>query len=945
MTPERWQKINEVFQSVVELESGEQQAFLEKACAEDDSLRQQVETLLAANAEAGTFIAGNAAKDVAHLLQNRNETTLSGQNLRHYEIVSILGTGGMGKVYLARDSKLNRSVAVKTLPDLFSTQPNFVKRFQTEAKAAATLNHPNVATIYSVEETDDNKFFITMEYVEGKPLNSMIPAGGLDLRTFLEWFISLADALTHAHEKGIVHRDIKPSNIMITPAGVPKILDFGLARIDNSKVSGDDSTLHLTKTGQVLGTPAYMSPEQAKGEQADHRSDIFSLGVVMYEAITGERPFKGDNYASIVSELMTKEPPTVEQIKPDIPYLLSRLIMKCLNKEPRYRYQSMNEVLVLLRETRSAIESGASLSRPAPALLSRSNTFSRGLLFGAIALLTLLSGFAVWQWFRSNASEKSSVIRFSVSPPPGTELSIFEAKITPDGKNIIFPSRQQGIEPLFIRPLDKFEARPLEGTDGGKFPFLSPDGKWLGFTSRTKGIKKIPIEGGVALTICDTCEMTLGGSWSENDTIVFADNTGLYKVSADGGTPEKLTTINKENDERSHNTPQILPDGKNVLFTIDTNDKSKPAIVSLEKKEIRYLKDIGEAWKAKYLPTGHLIFARDKQLMAMAFDLQTLEITGQPIPIIGDIYSFSPNFQITDNGTLVYLPVIKMTDNFLTLIDRNGEGKPAIDKKGDFSSPRISPDGKRIAAKLDDDIWVYEIESGRGIRITSEGKSVIPLWSLDGRSIIYSTENESSWAVYKKNADGTGEAEMLTSGDKQYHAYSIHPTENLLALTTFTSTGNTDIVTINLADKVQKAIIASPFKEDTPRFSPDGKWIAFHSMETGKSQIYVQPWGEEGTRVPLTKDGGMFPVWTKNGKEIIYRRGNKFFSSEIQTAPEFKVISERMLFEGNYLTSYDVSPDGEKFLMVKNEHGIFPKHLNVVVNWMEEFKQILSSAK
>ena len=243
-------------------------------------MREQVETLLAADADAGTFIDGNAAKDIGHLLTNKNEPTLSGQNLGHYEILSILGTGGMGKVYLAKDSKLNRSVAVKTLPNLFSTQPNFVKRFQTEAKAAATLNHPNVATIYSVEETDENKFFITMEYVEGKPLNAMIPEDGLDQRTFLEWFISLTDALALAHEKGITHRDIKPSNIMITPAGIPKILDFGLARIENSKVNDDDSTLHLTKTGQVLGTPAYMSPEQAQGKQADHRSDIFSLGVV-----------------------------------------------------------------------------------------------------------------------------------------------------------------------------------------------------------------------------------------------------------------------------------------------------------------------------------------------------------------------------------------------------------------------------------------------------------------------------------------------------------------------------------------------------------------------------------------------------------------------------------------------------------------------------------------
>ena len=300
--------------------------------------------MLAANDEAGTFIDGNAAKDVGHLFSNEKSINLSGESLGHYEIISELGSGGMGKVYLARDSKLNRPIAVKALPVSFSGQADYVKRFQIEAEAAATLNHPNVATVYSVEETDEQQFFITMEYVEGKSLDAMIPAEGLDQRTFLEWFVPITDALVHAHEKNIVHRDIKPRNIMITPAGIPKILDFGLARINKTNDENGTTDLNLTKTGQVMGTPAYMSPEQAEGKPTDYRTDIFSLGVVMYEAITGKKPFSGDNFASIISKVMTTTPVDIAVIKPDVPYLLSRLIMKCLNKEPRHRYQSMNEV-------------------------------------------------------------------------------------------------------------------------------------------------------------------------------------------------------------------------------------------------------------------------------------------------------------------------------------------------------------------------------------------------------------------------------------------------------------------------------------------------------------------------------------------------------------------------------------------------------------------------
>lgn len=947
MTPERWQKINEVFQSAVELDSVEQEDFLKKACADDESLRQQVETLLAANADAGTFIAGNAANDVAHLLTNETEPNLIGETLEHYEIISILGTGGMGKVYLAKDSKLNRSVAVKTLPAPLSKEPNFVRRFQTEAKAAATLNHPNVATIYSVEETDESKFFITMEYVEGKPLNSLIPANGLDTKTFLEWFIALADALALAHEKGVIHRDIKPGNLMIAALGVPKILDFGLARINSTKISNDDSTLHLTKTGQVLGTPAYMSPEQAEGKQADHRSDIFSFGVVMYEAITGEKPFKGDNYASIVSDLMTKDPPPVAETKPEVPYLISRVIMKCLNKEPRHRYQSMKEVLVLLRETKSAVESGASLSKPGKLALSSSKTFPTWLLIGAVLLLVVIGSFVLWNIFKLGGTQTEQVARFHVQPPSENASDLFNVKITPDGRHLVFPSKKDGVDVLMLRPLDKYQATQIEGTEQGNDPIISPDGKWLAFRYGLKAMKKVPLTGGVSVTICDSCDIGTGGDWGEDNMIVFSDKTGLFRISADGGKLERLTTVNTQSGEKSHISPEILPGGKGIIFTVVENNKRRLAVLSTATNKRRFLEIANLNGYPKYLPTGHLLYAREEQIFAVPFDADNLKVSGNPISVLEGVFSFLPEIQISDTGTLIYLPATSLKNNSLVWVDKTGKDSPALKKSDAYFAPQLSKDGKKVAVAVDGDIWIYDLESERGVRLTTEGKSGYPLWTSDGEAIIYMTETENNWTIYRKNASGAGTAEKIFSADFRISPYSIHPTEPIVLLAASPSENLINIIALSLNDGTTKTVVESEFAADMPKFSPDGKWFAYYTTESGKNQIFIQPWKENTAdqRFLVSKQAGLSPVWSKDGRKIYYRTISNFYEAEIQTVPEVKAGEVKLLFEGNYRTVFDVSPDGNRFLMVKSDKGIFPKRLNVVTNWLSEFEQKIKSGK
>ena len=438
MTPERWEQISEIYSAAQKFEKGEQKIFLEKACAGDEVLLREVESLLSANSKAGDFFAKPAINNFASLLTINEDSLLTGKTLGNYEILSQIGKGGMGEVYLAIDKRLDRQVALKTLPLSLSSRTKFLRRFETESKAAAALNHPNVATVYSVEEVDGQPFF-TMEYVEGKTLDSLISADGLEIRTFLEWFIQIADAISHAHEKGIIHRDIKPGNIMITPDELPKILDFGLAQIDKTKVGKEHPTLEITHPGQILGTPSYMSPEQAEGKEIDHCSDIFSFGVVMYEAITGNRPFQGDSYASVVNELLTKTPPPISEIKPETPYFLVRLIMRCLEKSRRRRFGSMREVRAILQEIQAAVEAGISMDVSSDRVLKKAKKPSVNRTFVSISVIIIalvtVSGFV---FFQNNSTPPPISFENMAIRKLSQTNDVVYAHISPDGKSVVF---------------------------------------------------------------------------------------------------------------------------------------------------------------------------------------------------------------------------------------------------------------------------------------------------------------------------------------------------------------------------------------------------------------------------------------------------------------------------------------------------------------------------
>lgn len=952
MTPDRWQKINRVFQSALELKPEERDDFVREACGDDESLRGQVETLLAADERAGDFMSGNAAKDVGHLLEDNGPPDMNGKKIGHYEVLSLLGKGGMGKVYLARDSKLNRSVALKTLPHFLAGSEDYLKRFETEAKAAANLNHPNVATVYSVEETDDKRVFITMEFIEGKPLGDLIPDGGLDIRTFLDWFIPITDALSHAHDRGIVHRDIKPGNVMITNAGTPKILDFGLARVERANLADSASTLNLTKTGQVLGTPAYMSPEQAEGSQADRRSDIFSLGVLMYEALTGTKPFKGDNYASIISKLLTAEPRPVAETRSDVPYIISRVVMKCLRKEPRQRYQTMREVFAILKEVRSALDSGASLSEPARGLRTGFAAGRREIvLAGAAAVFLLSSMFFAWQWLNSGGAQTPPVVRFSVSPPVDQEIRLFEADLSRDGRLLVFATRSKGVRNLFVRSLERFELTPVPGTDDARFPFFSPDARWIGFFLEDGSLRKVPLEGGDALTICTSCKEASYGHWGTDGYIYASDEQGVFRISGEGGVPERLTKLDESSGDKSHRAPTLLPDEKGVLFSKVGKDTVSFAVLDIESGNLSIVENVeGEASThggislARYVNTGHLVFSRAGQLFAVRFDPGELKAEGAPLPVVGGVFAL-PNFRIADNGTLAYLPEASMDENQLVWVNRNGETRTAVEKRGDFRSPKLSPDGLRIAVQLGGDIWIFEPDSGRSTRLTYEGKSQSPVWSPDGGSVLYASESDSVWKIFRKSADGAGDPEELYSGEAKLLPYSFHPNEPIVALASMPNPGQADIALLSLTDRSIRQLISTDFKEDSPRFSPDGERIAYFSMETGKVEVYIAPWreGSSARKSVVSTSGGIYPVWGEGGREIFYRSGRRLLAAEI--GPGSEIRQPQVLFEGEFLTGFDASADGTRFLMVRNEDGTMPSTLNIVLNWTAELSRLMPAAR
>ena len=886
----------------------------------------------------------------------------SGTRLGPYEIASLIGAGGMGEVYRARDTRLDRTVAIKVLPSHLAADPERRERFEREARVVSSLSHPHICTLYDVgrQETAQGPVdFLVMEYLQGVTLAERLEKGALPVETSLRHAIEIADGLDKAHRQGIVHRDLKPGNVMLTRAGAT-LLDFGLAKLrgDGAGAAAESAVSSLqtqqkplTQEGTLVGTFQYMSPEQLEGREPDARSDIWALGLVLYEMLTGRRPFTGKSQASVIAAILRTDPPPIATLTPLVPPGLDRVVTACLAKDPDERWQCAHD---LKRELSFIASGGPQADAAIPS--ARRGGPPWPVVAGLAALLALAAGLGAYRLGRSSPEPARPVMRFVAALPEGEALFLGRGSalaLSPDGKRLVYLGGPAGTRQLFVRALDQLEATPLPGTEGADAPFFAPDGEWVGFLAAGK-LKKVPIGGGPALTLCDAPDGR-GGSFGPDDTIVFTPGnfTGLVRVSASGGTPVPLMTPDSSTGERTHRWVQVLPGGQAALFTVGiaggtSFDEARIGVVTLATGKARLLSEHG--FYARYTSSGHLLYLRGDTLLAAPFDLGRLEVTGASVPVLEGLRtnaSGGAHFSVSGTGALAYIPGGALeADRGLVFVDRKGNVEPVSDERRDFMFPRISPDGRHVAVSTrvgTPDIWVLDVERGAFARLTSgPGNRTVPAWTPDGRRITYwSGLPGRSGSLYWKAADGSGSQEELLPGRSSGLTASWSPDARYLAYEERDAQGGWNVWVMPLTgDRQPRAFVSTPADELGPAFSPDGRWLAYHSNESGRVEVYVQAFPGPGGRFQVSNQGGENAVWARNGRELFYRTGTKMMAVDVSSGPTPRIGAPRLLWERRFLEGvYDVHPDG-RFLMIQpREEKRPPSQFTFVLEWWSELRR------
>ena len=901
----------------------------------------------------------------------------TGTRLGPYEILAPIGAGGMGEVYKAKDTRLDRTVAIKVLPEHLAESPERKARFEREAKAISQLNHPHICTLYDVGEQDGLDFLV-MEYIEGETLAERLKKGALPLDKALEYGTQIADGLDHAHRAGIVHRDLKPPNVMLTKSGV-KILDFGLARLIVEQPVSDASDAptrqkDLTKEQAIIGTLQYMAPEQLEGARADARTDIFALGTVLYEMVTGKKAFVGKSQASLIAAILDSEPPAISELEPVTPPLLDRVVRKCLAKSADDRWQSAHD----LRDTLTWIAVGGSL----PTGTSERANWRQAIPW---ALATLAAGgalIAVAVWNLKPSPPPPAPAQFVITTPPEGPLRLTgsqtDVALSPDGTRIAYMTSTGGSEGryLYVRDLDQLVATPLLGSERARSPFFSPDGEWVGFQVSGGGdsnnLKKVSVLGGRSVTICQWTSPLLGVSWGPDDTIVFSTfaSEGLLRVAAVGGEPDELTTVDTEQGEVNHTWPEFLPGGDAILFNIVTDrptDNNQIAVLSLNTGERNLV--VAGGSNPHYVPTGHIVYGVDETLWAVPFDLDELTVTGDPVPVLEGVITKSSgavNFSVSGDGSLVYVSgtTASTTQSVLVLVDRKGRETPVTEITTDYLFPRFSPDGRHVAfavaetegsitdSRVDVDVWVIEVERGSRSRLTFEGNNLFPTWSPDSSRVAFSVSKLGRADFYSVPVDGSGLPEELFVRDGNQFATSWTSDGRGIAYYELNPDTGPDLWVLSLdGDPTPSPFLVSPAAERAGAFSPDGRFIAYVSEESGQDEVYVRPYPGPGGEVIISSGGGTEPVWARDGTELFYRKGDQILVAEVETERTFSARTATVLFEGRYEAdrtpvggnpNYDVSPD-QQFVMVRRtgEGERESIQMNIVLNWYQELERLV----
>jgi eukaryotic-like serine/threonine-protein kinase len=891
-----------------------------------------------------------------------------GTRLGPYEIIAPLGAGGMGEVYRARDTKLGRAVAIKVILDEFASDEERVGRFEREAKMLAALNHPRIASLFGMEHVD-GQHFLVMELIEGETLADRLRRGSMQVDDALPIAVQIAEALEAAHEKGVVHRDLKPANVKITPDGQVKVLDFGLAKVmENEVASGsaaNSPTLSMmaTQAGLILGTAAYMSPEQAKGFPADHRSDVFSFGTILFEMLTGRLPFQGDTAPEMLASVLVRDP-DLKSLPPNLNPRLHDLLRRCLEKTPKRRWQAIGDVRAEIEtiatdpHAESAVAHVGAPSRP---------LWRRAIPIVATAIVASgVTGFGIWTVRRSTPPP---VARFTLTLPEGQHFTNAGRQliaISPDGTQIVYVANQR----LYLRPISALEARPISGAEGEGGvvnPAFSPDGRFIVFWSAAdQTLKRIAVTGGAAVTVCPA-DRPYGVRWERGGIVVGQGSKGILRVSASSGKPELLVSV--KTGELAYG-PELLPDGQTVLFTLATGtaaekwDRAQVVAQSLKTGERHVIIDGGS--DARYLSTGHLVYAQGGLLFATPFDPGRLSTSGGRVPIVEGVRRSDgrqtgvAQFSVSNAGSLVYVPGSisgSSAQGDIALIDRTGVVEKLKVPSGAYEVPRVSPDGKRVALGLDDvrgaNIWISDLSGASSIRqLTFGGQNRFPVWTADGQRVAFQSDREGDLGIFWQRADGTDTAQRLTKPDRgiSHIPESWSRTEDRFLFGA--STGSSfSLWTFSVPDR--RAEPFSQVRSVLPLnavFSPDGRWVAYSTAESGSGPvgIFVEPFPSTGAKYRISS-GGIHPLWSTDGKELFYSAGGLVvvtimlgrgfdFSSPVQMPIPFHS------FGPTAARAYDIMPNGQRLIVIVPSgqgQASVPTQIQVVLNWHEELKRLV----
>jgi eukaryotic-like serine/threonine-protein kinase len=961
MTSERWRRVTDLYEALLEKAPADREAFLRESCDSDPQLRDEVESLLSQDGHDSPL---DRPIWVSDALANERPALAAGTVVGSYRIVGLLGEGGMGQVYRAQDTKLPREVALKIVPDAFVHDHDRLARFRQEAHVLASLNNPNIATIYGFEDSGAVHALV-LELVEGPTLADRIAEGALPIDEALPIAKQIAEALEAAHEQGIIHRDLKPANIKVRPDGTVKVLDFGLAKaLEPMAAPGAGPTASptiispamMTGVGVLLGTAAYMSPEQARGKAVDRRTDIWAFGCVLYEMLAGKRAFGGETVSETLAEVMKTEP-RWSALPSETPAALRNVVRRCLEKDPRQRMRDIGDVRLALE---GAFETAAVRAGQGEAVVALP-LWRRALpVVVAIVTVSVLTGVGVWSVTRSSPSSPA-VSRFVITPPQSAALTQLGGRnviISPDGRRIVYvgedPKRGRL---LFMRDIDALEGRAVPGTEGATDPFFSPDGAWIGF-ERGTALMKVAASGGPPVQIVDARVNILGGTWGVDDTVVvFATDDGLYRVSAGGGgSVERLTA--KAGGTRGYILPHVLPGGKAILFYLRKGGdwaSDSLGVLSLETGEQKILMGGGAP---RYASSGHLVFVRGTTLMAAPFDLQRLEVTGDAVALLEGITrtgASTAQYELSENGTLVYRPGTGTTgDRTLAWVGRDGHEEALAMQPSNYDWADASPDGGHIALWASGDIWIHDVARRTTTRLTFDpSNDAVPLWTPDGERVVFASDRSGNFDLYWRRADGTGPEERLTTGSRNEFPESWgNGGRDLVFLECATpQSGPCDVSVLSMAGERQvKVLLQTKFNEQHPRVSPDGRWLAYDSNESGRPEIYVRPFPDvEGGRWQVSTGGGMEPLWEPKGSELFYRSPTNLMVVPVRTGATPTFGNAATLFNlGRYFTGgggrhYDIAPRADRFILtapVAPEGGTAGQMV-VVQGWFEELKRLV----